>query len=78
MGVPHSDPAALQLAKDISETEGVELTGIYAHCGNTYGCKGEVEIKAVAQETTNIVLQFVKKYAYHALLFRECCIVLDS
>ncbi|XP_053490239.1 D-threo-3-hydroxyaspartate dehydratase [Ictalurus furcatus] len=60
-GVPHSDPAALQLAKDISETEGVELTGIYAHCGNTYGCKGEVEIKAVAQETTNIVLQFVKK-----------------
>lgn len=62
-GIPHSDPAALQLAKEISETEGMELTGIYAHCGNTYGCKGEEQIKAVAQETTTIVLQFVEKYA---------------
>ncbi|XP_060797735.1 D-serine dehydratase isoform X2 [Neoarius graeffei] len=60
-GIPHSDPAAPQLAKEISETEGVELTGIYAHCGNTYDCKGEVQIKAVAQETTSIVLQFVEK-----------------
>lgn len=60
-GVPHSDPAALELAKEISETDGMELIGIYAHCGNTYGCKGEVQIKAVAQETTTIVLQFVEK-----------------
>ncbi|KAK3533335.1 hypothetical protein QTP70_017180 [Hemibagrus guttatus] len=60
-GIPHSNPAALDLAKEISETEGMELTGIYAHCGNTYGCKGEVQIKAVAQETTAIVLQFVEK-----------------
>lgn len=62
-GIPHSDPAALQLAKEISETEGMELTGIYAHCGNTYGCKGEEQIKAIAQETTTIVLHFMEKYA---------------
>lgn len=60
-GVPHTDPTALQLAKEIHETEGVELTGIYAHCGNTYGCKGEVQIKVVAQETTTSVLQFMEK-----------------
>ncbi|XP_030627611.1 uncharacterized protein zgc:162816 [Chanos chanos] len=60
-GVPHSDPSALQLAQDISETAGVELTGIYAHCGNTYGCKGEEQIKAVAQETTTFTLQFMEK-----------------
>lgn len=60
-GIPHRNPAALELAKEISETEGMELTGIYAHCGNTYGCKGEVQIKAVAQETTTLVLEFVKK-----------------
>lgn len=60
-GIPHSHPAALRLAKEISDTEGVELTGIYAHCGNTYGCKGEVQIKAVAQNTTTIVLQFMEK-----------------
>lgn len=47
--------------------EGVELTGIYAHCGNTYGCKGEEQIKAVAQKTTTIVLQFVEKYAFHVM-----------
>ncbi|MCI4383735.1 hypothetical protein PGIGA_G00029890 [Pangasianodon gigas] len=61
VGIPHSDLAALQLAKEISEAEGVELTGIYAHCGNTYGCKGEAQIKAIAQETTSSVLQFVEK-----------------
>ncbi|KAI5101802.1 hypothetical protein C0J45_9005, partial [Silurus meridionalis] len=60
-GVPHSDPAALQLAKEISGAEGVELTGIYTHCGNTYKCEGELQIKAVAQETTSLVLQFVEK-----------------
>ncbi|XP_036442368.1 LOW QUALITY PROTEIN: D-threo-3-hydroxyaspartate dehydratase [Colossoma macropomum] len=60
-GVPHSEPAALQLAQEISETKGVELTGIYAHCGNSYGCKGEEQIKAVAQETTTVTLQFVEK-----------------
>ncbi|KAI2659099.1 D-threo-3-hydroxyaspartate dehydratase [Labeo rohita] len=47
-GVPHCDPAALQLAQEISETSGVELTGIYAHCGNTYACQGEEQIKAAA------------------------------
>uniref|UniRef100_A0A8B9KJR5 Zgc:162816 n=1 Tax=Astyanax mexicanus TaxID=7994 RepID=A0A8B9KJR5_ASTMX len=45
----------------IWHTAGVELTGIYAHCGNTYGCKGEEQIKAVAQQTTAITLQFMEK-----------------
>ncbi|KAL0180944.1 hypothetical protein M9458_023350, partial [Cirrhinus mrigala] len=52
--------AALQLAQEISEASGVELTGIYAHCGNTYACQGEEQIKAVAQETTTITLQFME------------------
>lgn len=62
-GIPHYDPASLQLAQEISETAGVELTGIYAHCGNTYGCEGEEQIKAVAQKTTTFTLQFMEKYA---------------
>ncbi|XP_067287590.1 D-serine dehydratase isoform X2 [Pseudorasbora parva] len=60
-GVPHFDPAALKLAQEVSDTEGVELTGIYAHCGNTYTCQGEEQIKAIAQETTTITLQFMEK-----------------
>ncbi|XP_012678852.1 D-threo-3-hydroxyaspartate dehydratase isoform X2 [Clupea harengus] len=60
-GIPYSEPRALQLAKDITETTGVELTGVYAHCGNTYGCQGEAQIKAVAQETTTVTLQFMDK-----------------
>uniref|UniRef100_A0A8C1ZYL4 D-serine dehydratase n=1 Tax=Cyprinus carpio TaxID=7962 RepID=A0A8C1ZYL4_CYPCA len=60
-GVPHCDPAALQLALEIWDTSGVELMGIYAHCGNTYACQGEEQIKAVAQETTTIVLEFMEK-----------------
>ncbi len=61
-GVLHSDPEALRLAQAVSETEGVELTGVYAHCGNTYNCRGVEQIQAVAQETTNLILQFMEKY----------------
>lgn len=60
-GVLHSEPEALQLARDIAEAVGVELTGVYAHCGNTYNCKGVEQIQAVAQETTNFTLQFMEK-----------------
>uniref|UniRef100_A0A672MGX4 D-threo-3-hydroxyaspartate dehydratase-like n=1 Tax=Sinocyclocheilus grahami TaxID=75366 RepID=A0A672MGX4_SINGR len=45
----------------ISDTSGVELTGMYAHCGNTYASQGEEQIKAVARETTMITLQFMEK-----------------
>uniref|UniRef100_A0A3B3Y2A0 D-serine dehydratase-like domain-containing protein n=1 Tax=Poecilia mexicana TaxID=48701 RepID=A0A3B3Y2A0_9TELE len=41
--------------------DGVELTGVYAHCGNTYNCKGVEQIQAVAQETTSFTLQFMEK-----------------
>lgn len=61
-GVLHSEPEALQLAKATAKTEGVELTGVYAHCGNTYNCRGEEQIQAVAQETTSLTLQFMEKY----------------
>ncbi|XP_041698659.1 D-threo-3-hydroxyaspartate dehydratase isoform X1 [Coregonus clupeaformis] len=60
-GVLHSEPEALRLAQAISESEGVELVGVYAHCGNTYGCRGAEQIHAVAQETTTLVLQFMEK-----------------
>lgn len=50
------------MAQAIAETEGVELTGVYAHCGNTYNCRGVEPIQAVAQETTNLTLQFMEKY----------------
>uniref|UniRef100_A0A669CCW9 Zgc:162816 n=1 Tax=Oreochromis niloticus TaxID=8128 RepID=A0A669CCW9_ORENI len=45
----------------IAKTEGVELTGVYAHCGNTYYCTGVEQIQAVAQETTKLTLQFMEK-----------------
>lgn len=61
-GVLHSNPEALKLAKAIAETDGVELTGVYAHCGNTYNCRGVEEIQAVAKETTSLTLQFMEKY----------------
>uniref|UniRef100_A0A4W6C5E9 Zgc:162816 n=1 Tax=Lates calcarifer TaxID=8187 RepID=A0A4W6C5E9_LATCA len=60
-GVLHSDPEAVRLAQAITEAEGVQLTGVYAHCGNTYNCKGVEQIQAVAQETTSLTLQFMEK-----------------
>lgn len=60
-GVLHSEPGALKLAEAIAKTEGVELTGVYAHCGNTYYCTGVQQIQAVAQETTKLTLQFMEK-----------------
>uniref|UniRef100_A0A3P9M123 Zgc:162816 n=1 Tax=Oryzias latipes TaxID=8090 RepID=A0A3P9M123_ORYLA len=38
-----------------------ENLGVYAHCGNTYTCKGLEQIQAVAQETTSFVLDFMEK-----------------
>uniref|UniRef100_A0A8C5HVC7 D-serine dehydratase n=1 Tax=Gouania willdenowi TaxID=441366 RepID=A0A8C5HVC7_GOUWI len=60
-GVLHSEPEALSLARAVSLTDGVELTGVYAHCGNTYNCRGVEQIHAVAQETTTFTLQFMEK-----------------
>ncbi|XP_013864431.1 D-threo-3-hydroxyaspartate dehydratase [Austrofundulus limnaeus] len=60
-GVLHTEPEALGLAQAIAETEGVELTGVYVQCGNTYHCRGMEQIQAVVQETTNYLLQFMKQ-----------------
>uniref|UniRef100_A0A3Q3ME00 Uncharacterized LOC113134930 n=1 Tax=Mastacembelus armatus TaxID=205130 RepID=A0A3Q3ME00_9TELE len=49
------------LKEAISEAAGVELTGVYVHCGNTYNCRGVEQIQAVAQETTSLTLQFMEK-----------------
>uniref|UniRef100_A0A3B4B7T9 D-serine dehydratase-like domain-containing protein n=1 Tax=Periophthalmus magnuspinnatus TaxID=409849 RepID=A0A3B4B7T9_9GOBI len=46
--------------KAIHTAEGAELTGVYAHCGNTYNCKGVEQIQAVAQETSTLTLQFME------------------
>lgn len=61
-GILYSNPEALKLAKAIADADGVELTGVYAHCGNTYNCRGVEEIQAVAKETTSLTLQFMEKY----------------
>ncbi|XP_054624421.1 D-threo-3-hydroxyaspartate dehydratase isoform X2 [Dunckerocampus dactyliophorus] len=60
-GILHSAPEALRLAQAVAGTPGVALTGVYAHCGNTYSCTGVQEIQAVAKETTNFTLQFMEK-----------------
>nr|XP_028606737.1 uncharacterized protein LOC114607579 isoform X1 [Podarcis muralis]XP_028606738.1 uncharacterized protein LOC114607579 isoform X1 [Podarcis muralis] len=57
-GLRHSDPAALELAKAIAEGA-TKLTGIYAHCGNSYSCHGASEIQAVARTTTALTLKFM-------------------
>ncbi|XP_007434211.1 uncharacterized protein LOC103056254 [Python bivittatus] len=59
-GLKPSDPAALQLAKAIAEGA-TELAGIYAHCGNSYGCHGVSEIQSVARATTARTLEFMEK-----------------
>lgn len=61
VGVVHTNPAALELAKAISHLEETELAGVYAHCGNAYDCKGVAEIQAVAQVTTAAILQFANR-----------------
>lgn len=67
-GVLYSNPEALKLAKAIAETDGVELTGVYAHCGNSYNCRGVEEIQAVAKETSSLTLQFMEKYDVSMIL----------
>ncbi|XP_042332385.1 D-threo-3-hydroxyaspartate dehydratase-like isoform X2 [Sceloporus undulatus] len=59
-GLRHDDPAALELAKAIAEGT-TELSGIYAHCGNSYSCQGVPEIQSVARATTVLTLKFMDK-----------------
>ncbi|XP_015708445.1 D-threo-3-hydroxyaspartate dehydratase-like isoform X2 [Coturnix japonica] len=60
-GMRPTDPAALELARAIANDapEEVTLVGVYAHCGNTYGCSGADAIQGIARTTTNAVLRFV-------------------
>nr|XP_038030770.1 D-threo-3-hydroxyaspartate dehydratase-like [Anas platyrhynchos]XP_038030771.1 D-threo-3-hydroxyaspartate dehydratase-like [Anas platyrhynchos] len=60
-GVRPTDPGALPLARAIAEEAPGEVTlvGVYAHCGNTYGCSGVPAIQAIARATTAAVLNFV-------------------
>ncbi|XP_053122453.1 D-threo-3-hydroxyaspartate dehydratase-like isoform X2 [Hemicordylus capensis] len=59
-GLSNTDPAALELARAIAEAP-TELLGIYAHCGNSYSCRGVSEIQSVAQATTLCTLNFMDK-----------------
>lgn len=60
-GVRPTDPGALPLARAIAQEAPGEVTlvGVYAHCGNTYGCSGVPAIQAIARATTAAVLDFV-------------------
>lgn len=60
-GVRPTDPGAMALARAIAEEapEEVTLVGIYAHCGNTYGCRDVQAVQAIARATTSAVLNFV-------------------
>ncbi|NWR95621.1 DSD1 dehydratase, partial [Furnarius figulus] len=60
-GIRPTDPEALALARSIAQgtPEVVTLVGVYAHCGNTYGCGDIPAIQAIARDTTNAVLSFV-------------------
>ncbi|NXO80402.1 DSD1 dehydratase, partial [Sitta europaea] len=60
-GIVPSDPEALELARAIAQgsPELVTLEGVYAHCGNTYGCRDTAAVQAVARDTTAAVLAFV-------------------
>ncbi|NXX38468.1 DSD1 dehydratase, partial [Tricholaema leucomelas] len=60
-GVRPTDPNALPLALAIAEEapEEVTLVGIYAHCGNTYGCCDVAAVQDTARATTMAVVDFV-------------------
>ncbi|NWH88872.1 DSD1 dehydratase, partial [Aegithalos caudatus] len=60
-GIRPSDPEAVALARAIAQgsPELVTLVGVYAHCGNTYGCGDIAAIQAIARDTTAAVLEFV-------------------
>ncbi|NWT01840.1 DSD1 dehydratase, partial [Mionectes macconnelli] len=62
-GIRPTDPEAVALARSIARgaPEAVELVGVYAHCGNTYGCGDIPAVRAVARDTTNAVLAFVAR-----------------
>ncbi|NWU85808.1 DSD1 dehydratase, partial [Onychorhynchus coronatus] len=62
-GIRPTDPEALALARSIARgsPEVVTLVGVYAHCGNTYGCRDIPAVQAIARDTTNAVLAFVTR-----------------
>lgn len=51
----------MALARAIAEEapEEVTLVGVYAHCGDTYGCRDVAAVQAIARATTAAVIRFV-------------------
>ncbi|NXG53089.1 DSD1 dehydratase, partial [Psilopogon haemacephalus] len=60
-GISPTDPNALSLACSIAadSPEEVTLVGVYAHCGNTYGCRDVAAVQDTARATTMAVVDFV-------------------
>ncbi|NXO01435.1 DSD1 dehydratase, partial [Rhinopomastus cyanomelas] len=60
-GLCPTDPEAMTLARAIAEEapDKVTLVGVYAHCGNTYGCHDVPDVQAIARATTTAVMDFV-------------------
>ncbi|OPJ87010.1 D-threo-3-hydroxyaspartate dehydratase-like [Patagioenas fasciata monilis] len=60
-GVRPQDPEALSLARAIAlDAPGeVTLVGVYAYCGDTYGCRDVPAVQATARATATAVLDFV-------------------
>ncbi|NXS58551.1 DSD1 dehydratase, partial [Brachypteracias leptosomus] len=60
-GVRPTDPVAMTLARAIAEEapEEVTLVGVYAHCGDTYGCRDVPAVQDIARATTKAVIDFV-------------------
>ncbi|NXO25018.1 DSD1 dehydratase, partial [Cisticola juncidis] len=60
-GIRPTDPEAPALARAIAlgSPDLVTLVGVYAHCGNTYGCGDTAAVQAIARDTTAAVMEFV-------------------
>lgn len=60
-GVWYDDPKSVDLAKAVVSKSNIKFAGVYLHCGDSYGSRGEDEIKQSGAETHRRLLSFVQK-----------------
>jgi D-serine deaminase-like pyridoxal phosphate-dependent protein len=59
-GVLPSAPSSLALARQLSDSDWLELEGLLSHAGHAYGARGAAAISAIADQETRVTVGFAE------------------
>ncbi len=73
-GVDPAHPEGLALAREIAGSDGLSFEGVLTHAGQSYGCRGSSEARAVAIRERDVALSFATRLREAGLEIRNVSI----